>query len=337
MKMNLSDFDYDLPKGRIAQKPASPRSNSRLMVLSDDDISHGVFTDFVGYLKKGDVLVLNNSRVIPARLLGSKETGGKVEVLLVRKTEDDDVWLCLAKGRRLKEGTRISFSKNLKAVIVGREDSRFFIEFEYSGDFDVLLAEVGLMPTPPYIKRDLDSKSDYQTVYAEHDGSIAAPTAGFHFSPDVLDQIRAKGVNVVFLTLHVGLGTFLPVKSKVVEKHKMDEEFFIIPEETVEIINNRRGRLVVVGTTSVRALESASDDSGKIVKKEGWTGLFIYPGHVFKLKIDCLLTNFHLPKSTLLMLVSAFAGYEKIRDAYKVAVKKSYRFYSFGDAMFIIK
>ena len=333
--MRLLDFDYDLPKGLIAQEPARPRDSSRLMVL-DEGFSHRGFADFISYLEKGDVLVLNNSRVVPARLLGFKDTGGRVEMLLVKKI-GGDVWLCLARGRKLKKGTRLTFSDDLSGVVREKVDGRFVIEFIFEGVFDGVLDEVGEMPTPPYIKHSLGSKDEYQTVYALHDGSIAAPTAGFHFTPIVLDRIRALGVGVVFLTLHVGLGTFLPVKVDDVEEHQMEEEYFVISDEVAEAINDRSGRLFVVGTTSVRALESASDESGKIVKGEGFTDLFIYPGYQFKMDISGLLTNFHLPRSTLLMLVSAFAGRERILGAYREAVSLGYRFYSFGDAMLILK
>ncbi len=333
--MRLLDFDYDLPRGLIAQEPARPRDSSRLMVL-DDGFSHMGFADFISYLEAGDVLVLNNSRVVPARLLGFKDTGGRVEVLLVKKIEGDK-WLCLARGRKLKKDTRLTFSDDLVGVVREKVDGRFVIEFMFEGVFDEVLDDVGEMPTPPYIKHSLGSKDEYQTVYALHDGSIAAPTAGFHFTPDVLDRIRAKGVGVVFLTLHVGLGTFLPVKVDDVEEHQMEEEYFVISDKAAETINDRSGRLFVVGTTSVRALESASDESGKIVKGEGFTDLFIYPGYQFKMDIGGLLTNFHLPRSTLLMLVSAFAGRERILGAYREAVSLGYRFYSFGDAMLILK
>jgi len=333
--MRLLDFDYDLPKGLIAQEPARPRDSSRLMVL-DEEFYHKSFADFISYLKAGDVLVLNNSRVVPARLLGFKATGGRVEVLLVKKIEEG-VWLCLARGRKLKEGTRLTFSDDLSGIIREKVERRFVIEFIFEGVFDDVLDKIGKMPTPPYIKHSLSSNAEYQTVYARHDGSIAAPTAGFHFTPDVLDSIKKKGVGVIFLTLHVGLGTFLPVKVDEVEDHQMEEEYFVISEKAAEAINDRSGRLFVVGTTSVRALESASDENGKIVKCEGFTDLFIYPGYRFKMNICGLLTNFHLPRSTLLMLASAFAGRERMLGSYREAVSLGYRFYSFGDAMLILK
>ncbi|MFQ5976200.1 MAG: tRNA preQ1(34) S-adenosylmethionine ribosyltransferase-isomerase QueA [Candidatus Hydrothermarchaeales archaeon] len=334
--MKLSDFDYALPKALIAQKPVRPRHSSRLMILDGKGLFHTSFESFTDYLKKGDVLVLNDSKVIPARLLGEKGTGGKVEVLLVKNVKDDK-WECLARGKRLRVGMKLNFPSDLTGIIREKNNGRYVIEFRYKSRFRELLDEIGEMPTPPYIKRKLDSKDEYQTVYARHDGSIAAPTAGFHFTSEILEMIRKKGVDVAFLTLHVGLGTFMPVKVEDVEMHKMEEEYFTITGGNAKIINERNGRLIVVGTTSIRALESASDNNGRVVKKEGWTDLFIHPGYRFKMNIDALLTNFHLPKSTLLMLVSAFADRERILDAYREAVLRSYRFYSFGDAMLILK
>ncbi|MFQ6136381.1 MAG: tRNA preQ1(34) S-adenosylmethionine ribosyltransferase-isomerase QueA [Candidatus Hydrothermarchaeales archaeon] len=334
--MKLSDFNYQLPKELIAQKPVEPRHNSKLMVLNGANVEHTRFFNFADYLREGDVLVLNDSRVIPARLRGTKETGGKVEALLMKKVEANK-WWCLARGKNLSIGSTITFQDSLSGRIEERRDGKYLIDFNYDGNLEDILEEVGEMPTPPYIRRKLNSKDEYQTVYAKHDGSIAAPTAGLHFTEELLKEIEDKGVDIAYLTLHVGLGTFKPVEVEDIEMHRMEAEYFRIDEENAEIIDERRGRLIVVGTTTVRALESASGKTGRIVPKEGWTDLFIYPGYRFKTDIGGLLTNFHLPKSTLLMLVSSFASRERILDAYGEAISHSYRFYSFGDAMLILK
>lgn len=341
--MKTSDFYFDLPKELIAQDPLEDRSGSRLLVLNREDgsCSHRTFRDILSYLNPGDCLVVNNTKVIPARLYGSKEgTEAKIEVLLLKRREKD-VWETLVKpGKKCKPGTRISFGEGLLVgeVLEVVEEGNRLIQFFYEGIFEEILDRLGQMPLPPYIHHQLKDKNRYQTVYAKHDGSAAAPTAGLHFTPELLEAIRAKGVNIAHVTLHVGLGTFRPVKVEDVTKHHMHAEFYVVEEEQARLINETRakgGKIVAVGTTSCRTLESAADDSGYLKAGSGWTDIFIYPGYQFKLT-DRLITNFHLPESTLLMLVSALAGKEKILNAYQEAVKERYRFFSFGDAMFII-
>ncbi|WP_026487493.1 tRNA preQ1(34) S-adenosylmethionine ribosyltransferase-isomerase QueA [Caldanaerobius polysaccharolyticus] len=341
--MNVHDFYYDLPEELIAQEPLKQRDSSRMMVLHRDDgsIEHRVFRDVVNFLNPGDCLVLNDTRVIPARLIGhKKDTQGTMEFLLLRKLSMD-TWEVLVKpGRRAKIGARFVFGNGeLEAEVLDvTEAGGRVVRFFYQGVFEEILDQLGKMPLPPYIKKSLDDKERYQTVYSKHEGSAAAPTAGLHFTNELLDIIEKKGVNIVFITLHVGLGTFRPVRVEKVEDHRMHSEFYIVTDEAAQVLNNARrkgGRIVAVGTTSVRTLETVTDDSGVVHSGSGWTDIFIYPGHKFK-AVDGLITNFHLPESTLIMLVSAFAGYDNVMRAYHEAIKERYRFYSFGDAMLII-
>jgi S-adenosylmethionine:tRNA ribosyltransferase-isomerase len=334
--MKLSDFDYALPKELIAQEPLRRRDASKLMVLRGDNIEHRIFREIVRYLERGDLLVFNNSRVIPARLKGKKSTGGRVELLLVKELEEN-LWECLFKGK-LRESMEIIFPSGIHARVENKSEGKLVVRFS-GGDIRQAMWKIGEMPTPPYIKRRVDNPEEYQTVYASKDGSIAAPTAGFHFTQELLAELRSRGVEFAFITLHVGLGTFLPVKVEEVEKHRMHEEHFEIPRNEAEKINRalEEGcRVFAVGTTTVRALESAFQDGG-VVPGVSTTTLFIYPGYEFRLPYAGLITNFHLPRSTLLMLVSAFAGRERILRAYQEAIKHRYRFYSFGDAMLIFR
>lgn len=340
--MNTKDFYYDLPEELIAQDPLLNRSSSRLMLLDKEtgEIQHKHFYDILDYLNSGDCLVLNETKVIPARLYGVKEdTGAQVEVLLLHR-KDKEHWECLVKpGKKLKPGARISFGDGrLKAEIVDiLEEGNRLIRFEFSGIFEEVLDKLGEMPLPPYITHKLEDRTRYNTVYAKEEGSAAAPTAGLHWTKELLEQCEAKGVEILRITLHVGLGTFRPVKMEEVEKHHMHSEYYSVSQEVAEKIEackQRRGRVICTGTTSCRALESAARESGKIEAKSGWTDIFIYPGFEFKV-MDALITNFHLPESTLLMLVSALSSREKILHAYEEAVKEKYRFFSFGDAMFI--
>ena len=340
--MKTSDFYYELPQELIAQDPLEDRSSSRLMILDREtgNISHRHFRDIIAYLNPGDCLVVNDTKVIPARLYGSKVgTEAKIEVLLLKRKEHD-IWETLVKpGRKAKPGTRISFGEGLLMgeVLDVVEEGNRLIQFSYTGIFEEILDQLGQMPLPPYITHQLKDKNRYQTVYAKHDGSAAAPTAGLHFTPELLQQIEEKGVHIAHVTLHVGLGTFRPVKVEDVTQHHMHSEFYIVEEEQAERINdtNRRGKKVVaVGTTSCRTLEAATGEDGILKSGSGWTDIFIYPGYQFRM-IDQLITNFHLPESTLLMLVSALAGKERIMKAYEEAVKEKYRFFSFGDAMYI--
>ena len=341
--LKTSDFYFDLPQELIAQDPLEDRSSSRLMVLDrkTGEIEHHIFKEVIDYLNPGDCLVVNNTKVIPARLFGSKEgTEAKIEILLLKRKEND-VWETLVKpGKKAKPGTRISFGDGLLTgeVIDVVEEGNRLIKFTYDGIFEEILDQLGQMPLPPYITHQLKDKNRYQTVYAKHDGSAAAPTAGLHFTPELLEAIKAKGVNIAHVTLHVGLGTFRPVKVEDVTNHHMHSEFYIVEEDQAKLINEtkqRGGKIVSVGTTSCRTLESATDDQGVLHAGSGWTDIFIYPGYQFKM-IDRLITNFHLPESTLLMLVSALAGKDNIMAAYEEAVKERYRFFSFGDAMMIL-
>lgn len=340
--MTKQDFYFDLPQELIAQDPLADRSSSRLLVLEKEtgEVSHHVFRDIVDYLEPGDCLVLNDTKVIPARLIGAKEeTGAKIEVLLLKRG-GDNVWETLVKpGRKAKPGTRIQFGDGLLVgeVIDIVEEGNRLIRFEYEGIFEEILDELGQMPLPPYITHQLEDKNRYQTVYAKNVGSAAAPTAGLHFTPELLKQIEEKGVDIARVTLHVGLGTFRPVKVDDILEHHMHSEFYQIDEEAAEKINrakNGNGRVICVGTTSCRTVESAADENGMLKACSGWTEIFIYPGYQFKV-LDCLITNFHLPESTLIMLVSALAGREHVLAAYEEAIKERYRFFSFGDAMFI--
>lgn len=340
--MKTQDFYYDLPEELIAQDPLEDRSSSRLMVLDKEtgEIKHHVFKEIIEYLEEGDCLVINDTKVIPARLIGEKEgTGAKIELLLLKRKQDD-IWETLVKpGKKAKIGTRISFGGGLligEIVDIVEEGNRL-VKFYYTGIFEEVLDELGQMPLPPYITHQLEDKNRYQTVYATHAGSAAAPTAGLHFTPELLKQIEEKGVKIARVTLHVGLGTFRPVKVEDVTKHHMHSEFYMISKEAADTINETKKagkRVISVGTTSTRTLESVADENGFVKETSGWTEIFIYPGYQFKC-IDCLITNFHLPESTLLMLVSALAGKEKVMKAYEEAVKERYRFFSFGDAMFL--
>lgn len=330
--LSLSDYDYSLPKELIAQEPLKDRSKSRLMVLFKDKIEHRRFFEVVEYLNKGDTLVINDSKVIPAKLKGRKPTGGKIEVLLLKEIEKN-VWECLIRGKNLKEGTKLIF-KDIEGKIIKR-DRKFVVEFNVE-DMRAYLEKHGEVPLPPYIKKELKEKNRYQTIYARKEGSIAAPTAGLHFSKELLNEIRKKGINIAPITLHVSIGTFAPVRSQDITKHKMEAEYFEISKESAEIINKTKGKVIAVGTTVVKALESSSRN-GEVVPLHGWSDLFIYPPYEFKSPIKAMITNFHLPKSTLLMLVCAFAGRERIFKAYRQAIAEKYRFYSFGDAMLIFK
>ena len=339
--MKTSDFNYDLPEELIAQTPLERRDASRLMHLDKitGEVEHRHFFDLPEYLRPGDCLVLNDSRVLPARLIGRRETGGAVEVLLLRD-RGEGVWECLTRpGRKTQPGTKLSFGEGeLTATVVEAiEDGNKLIKFHYEGIFLEVLERLGKMPLPPYIKTELEDQERYQTVYSREVGSAAAPTAGLHFTPELLEKIAAMGVRVCYLTLHVGLGTFRPVKADNIEDHEMHSEYCIVPDETAKIVTETKkagGRVVCVGTTSCRTIESFANEDGTLDPKSGWTDIFIYPGYRFKC-MDALVTNFHLPESTLIMLVSAFAGREHVLAAYEEAVRERYRFFSFGDAMFI--
>lgn len=340
--MKTSDFYYDLPEELIAQDPLEDRSSSRLLVLNKEtgEREHRVFKDIIEYLKPGDCLVINDTKVIPARLIGERGgTGAKIEVLLLKRKEND-VWETLVKpGKKMKVGAQVSFGNGLLTgeVIDVVEEGNRLIQFHYEGIFEEVLDQLGQMPLPPYITHQLQDRNRYNTVYATHEGSAAAPTAGLHFTPELLEEIQNKGINIARVTLHVGLGTFRPVKVEDVTNHHMHSEFYQIDEEAAEKINCAKengGRVICVGTTSCRTIESAADENGHLKACSGWTEIFIYPGYRFKV-LDCLITNFHLPESTLIMLVSALAGREHVLAAYEEAVKERYRFFSFGDAMFI--
>lgn len=341
--MKTSDFYFDLPQELIAQDPLEDRSSSRLLVLDrkTGEIRHEIFKDIVHYLNPGDCLVVNDTKVIPARLFGNKVgTDAKIEVLLLKRKENN-IWETLVKpGKKAKPGTKISFGEGLLVgeVIDVVEEGNRLIQFSYEGVFEEILDQLGQMPLPPYITHQLKDKNRYQTVYAKNDGSAAAPTAGLHFTPELLEEIQKKGIQIAHVTLHVGLGTFRPVKVEDVTEHHMHSEFYVVEEDQAHIINETKkngGKVISVGTTSCRTLESATDENGILKAGSGWTEIFIYPGYQFKM-IDHLITNFHLPESTLLMLVSALAGKENIMNAYETAVKERYRFFSFGDAMFIV-
>lgn len=339
--MKTSDFNYYLPKELIAQHPLEKRDESKLLTLNKDtgEISHKHFYDIVDFLNEGDVLVLNDTRVMPARIFGSRIGKDEhIEILLLKETSND-TWECLCKpGKKAKIGTEIIFSDKLKGTITDiSEEGNRFIKMDYEGIFQEILDELGEMPLPPYITEKLDDKERYQTVYSKNIGSAAAPTAGLHFTEELLLKLKNKGVKICYVTLHVGLGTFRPVKVDDVNDHKMHSELYIISEESANIINEakrKNKRIVSVGTTSTRTLESAADDKGLVSAKTAWTEIFIYPGYKFKC-VDALITNFHLPESTLVMLVSALSSKEKILNAYNIAVENKYRFFSFGDAMFI--
>ena len=340
--MNVKDYDYDLPEELIAQDPLEDRSSSRLMVLDRQtgDVEHRHFTDILEYLHPGDCLVINNTKVIPARLFGVKEdTQAKIEVLLLKRKEND-IWETLVKpGKKAKPGTKLVFGDGLltaEVVDVVEEGNRL-IQFHYDGIFEEILDQLGQMPLPPYITHQLKDKNRYQTVYAKYDGSAAAPTAGLHFTKELLQKVKDMGVDIAEVTLHVGLGTFRPVKVENVLDHHMHSEFYMVSQEAADKINRAKEsghRVIAVGTTSTRTLEAATDENGRLHETSGWTEIFIYPGYQFKV-IDALITNFHLPQSTLVMLVSALAGRAHVLHAYETAVKERYRFFSFGDAMLI--
>ena len=341
--MKRQDFYYDLPEELIAQDPLEDRSSSRLLVLDKETgaTSHHIFKEITGYLKEGDCLVINDTKVIPARLIGAKEgTGAKIEILLLKRKENN-IWETLVKpGKKAKVGTRIVFGEGLLVgEVVGIvEEGNRLVKFEYEGIFEEILDQLGQMPLPPYITHQLEDKNRYQTVYAKHTGSAAAPTAGLHFTPELLKEIEEKGIDIARVTLHVGLGTFRPVKVDEITDHHMHSEFYQVDEEAAEKINRAKDsghRVICVGTTSCRTIESAADETGHLKPTSGWTEIIIYPGYKFKI-LDGLITNFHLPESTLIMLVSALAGREHVLAAYEEAVQERYRFFSFGDAMLII-
>ncbi|MDD6551805.1 MAG: tRNA preQ1(34) S-adenosylmethionine ribosyltransferase-isomerase QueA [Lachnospiraceae bacterium] len=340
--LSTKDYYYDLPKELIAQDPLEDRSSSRLMVLGkkSGEVSHHHFRDILDYLRPGDCLVINNTRVIPARLIGTKkETGAHVEILLLRRKKDD-IWETLVKpGKKLRPGAEVTFGDgSLTATILDVvEGGDRLVQFHYDGIFEEVLDRLGEMPLPPYIKHKLKDRDRYNTVYAKFDGSAAAPTAGLHFTKELLEEVKEKGVNIAQVTLHVGLGTFRPVKVDDVREHEMHTEWYRVTQETADLINQTKengGRVIAVGTTSVRTLETVADEDGHMKAQEGDTSIFIYPGYKWKV-VDGLITNFHLPESTLIMLVSSFAGREHVLAAYKEAVKERYRFFSFGDAMYI--
>ena len=342
VKMKTSDFYYDLPEELIAQTPLAKRDNSRLLKLDrkNGEIEHKNFFDIKDYLKAGDCLVLNNTRVLPARIFGARTDTGSVVEFLLLKQKDTDVWECLAgPGKKAKIGKIFKFSDNLSCEVIDiTEEGNRIVKFIYEGEFYATLSEIGQMPLPPYIKEKLKDNERYQTVYSKELGSAAAPTAGLHFTNELLDELKEKGVKIAYVTLHVGLGTFRPVKVDDVTNHKMHTEEYFVTKETADIINQTKaegGRVICVGTTACRTIESVAQKYGKVVECSGETDIFIYPGFEFK-AMDGLITNFHLPESTLIMLVSAFASYDNVMNAYKIAVEERYRFFSFGDAMIIL-
>ena len=340
--MKVSDFDYDLPEELIAQHPYDKRDEARLMVLHRDtkEIEHKVFKDIIDYLEPGDCLVINDTKVIPARLYGKKDTGANVEFLLLKRIENDDWEAMVRPGNKLKTGAKVTFGDGLlnAEVLDTLPGGNRKVRFTYNGIFNEILDQIGLMPLPPYIKENIKEENEkYQTVYAKYEGSAAAPTAGLHFTEELLEKIKEKGIDIAKVTLHVGIGTFRPVKVENVEEHQMHSEHFFVKQSEADKINKAREtghRVIAVGTTSCRVLESVSDENGKVKEIETDTSIFIYPGYKFKC-VDCLITNFHLPQSTLIMLVSTLAGKEFIMKAYNEAVKEKYKFFSFGDAMFI--
>lgn len=340
--MNLSDFSFDLPESLIAQEPLKERTNSRLLVLDkvNGSIEHKTFKDIINYLNEGDCLVLNDTRVIPARLIGEKiSTRAKIEILLLKRLENDHWEVMVKPGKKAGIGVEIDFGNGLLTATVKNivEGGNRIVKLTYKGIFEEVLDLLGEMPLPPYITHKLEDKERYQTVYSKHKGSAAAPTAGLHFTNELMEQIKAKGVHIAYVTLHVGLGTFRPVKVENIHDHVMHSEYFWIDESQANIINSTKAeskRIIAVGTTSARTLESATDQYGKVIAKKGWTDIFIYPGYNFKI-VDALITNFHLPESTLIMLVSALAGRDNVLNAYQEAIEEKYRFFSFGDAMFI--
>lgn len=341
-RMKVNDFHYDLPEELIAQEPLKERQLSRLLVLDRNSgrIEHKIFKDILGYLNEGDCLVLNDTRVIPARLLGKREdTVGKIEFVLLKRIEEDIWEVILKPGRRAKPGARFVFGDGLlKAEILEiADEGNRLVRFEYEGIFEQVLDKAGIIPLPPYITKKLEDSERYQTVYSKYEGSAAAPTAGLHFTDQLLEGLKAKGIDIAYVTLHVGLGTFRPVKAENITEHKMHPEFYTITQDACGRINSAKSqgkRVIAVGTTSCRVLETIKSDNGMVSPEEGWTSIFIYPGYRFKV-VDAMITNFHLPGSTLIMLISALAGREKIMAAYEEAIKEKYRFFSFGDAMLI--
>jgi S-adenosylmethionine:tRNA ribosyltransferase-isomerase len=340
--LEVKDFKFDLPEELIAQHPIEKRDESRLMVVDKNtgEIKHRIFKDVIEYLNPGDCLVLNDTRVMPARLIGIKEdSGGKIELLLLRRIDRDCFETLVKPGKKAKIGTKFEFGNGeliAEVIDMGKEGNRI-VKFTYEGIFEEVLDRLGQMPLPPYIREKLLDKERYQTVYSKEVGSAAAPTAGLHFTEELLNKINEKGINIAFVTLHVGLGTFRPVKSQKVEEHTMHSEYYIMSEETAKLINSTKDhgkKVVAVGTTSNRTLETIADENGRVREQSGWTDIFIYPGYKFKI-VDALITNFHLPESTLIMLVSAFSSKEIIMNAYNTAVLNKYRFFSFGDAMFL--
>ncbi|NPA75856.1 MAG: tRNA preQ1(34) S-adenosylmethionine ribosyltransferase-isomerase QueA [Euryarchaeota archaeon] len=329
---DLSKYDFELPDELIAQEPVEPRDHARLMVLRDE-IQHRYFYNLPEYMKKGDVLILNDTRVIKARVHGIKETGGRVEILILEKL-GENYYRCLVKGKKIRPGTVLIFD-SIRGTVLRKNEGMCDIEF--NGDIMSLAKQRGEVPLPPYIKKKIeDADKKYQTVFARKEGAVAAPTAGLHFTPELLKKIENMGVKIGYITLHVSYGTFKPVKVQDIRQHEMEEEYYVVSEEVADMINNREGRLFAVGTTVMRTLESTSRN-GVVYPAHGYTGIYIYPGYEFQAGVDALITNFHVPRSSLILLVSAFAGYERIMNAYRVAVAHKYRFYSFGDAMLIFK
>jgi len=329
---SLKNYDFELPQELIAQEPVEPRDHARLMVLSDK-IEHRYFYDLPEYMEKGDVLILNDTKVIKARVKGIKDTGGKVEILILEKL-DENYYRCLVKGKKIHPGTILIF-EDIRGVV--RNKNEGICDIEFNGNIMELAQKRGEIPLPPYIKNPpKDAEEKYQTVFARKEGAVAAPTAGLHFTPQLLKKIEDKGVKIGYITLHVSYGTFKPVKTEDVREHRVDEEYYIVGEEVAKLINERDGRLFAVGTTVTRALESSSKN-GIIYPSQGYTNIFIYPGYKFQSGIDALITNFHVPRSSLILLVTAFGGYERVMRAYRIAIEKKYRFYSFGDAMLIFK
>jgi len=326
---SLKRYDFQLPEELIAQEPVERRDHARLMVLRDK-IEHRFFYELPEYLEKGDVLILNDTRVIKARVKGQKRTGGKVEILILEKI-GEDFYRCLVKGKKIKEGTQLIFG-NIQAKVIRKGQ---VCDIEFSRDIMDYARKKGEVPLPPYIKKKIDDEK-YQTVFARKEGAVAAPTAGLHFTSQLLEKIKSMGVKIGYITLHVSYGTFKPVRSEDIRKHKMEEEYYIINEETAEMINTRSGKLFAVGTTVMRALESSAKN-GKVYPSHGYTNIFIYPGYKFQAGVDALITNFHVPRSSLILLVTAFGGYERIMRGYRIAIEERYRFYSFGDAMLIFK
>ncbi len=329
---SLKRYDFELPEELIAQEPVEPRDHAKLMVLRDE-IEHRHFYDLPEYLEKGDVMILNDTRVTKARVKGRKETGGKVEILILEKL-GENFYRCLVKGKKIREGTKLIFD-DITGTVLSKNEG--LCDIEFSGDIMELARKKGEIPLPPYIKNPpQDAEEKYQTVFARKDGAVAAPTAGLHFTPELIERIKNKGVKIGYVTLHVSYGTFKPVKSEDVRMHKVDEEYYVVSEEIAEMINNRSGRLFAVGTTVMRALESSSHD-GAVHPSQGYTNIFIYPGYEFQAGVDAMVTNFHVPRSSLILLVTAFGGYKRIMNAYRIAIEKRYRFFSFGDAMLLFK